>query len=65
MSTLFMENDLILFTGDSITDCGRNRNDAQSLGEGYVSLVAGKLGLDHPELNLRFRNTGIRSRTCR
>lgn len=55
----FKDNDLILFTGDSITDGDRKRNDAQSLGEGYVNRVAGKLGLDHPELNLRFRNTGI------
>ena len=61
----FKENDLILFTGDSITDCGRNRNDLKSLGDGYVNMVAGKLGLHHPELNLRFRNTGISGdRTC-
>ena len=55
----FKENDLILFTGDSITDCGRNQNDPLSLGEGYVNRVAERMGLDHPELNLRFRNTGI------
>ena len=55
----FKENDLILFTGDSITECGRNRDDSQSLGEGYVNRVAGRLGLKHPERNLRFRNTGI------
>jgi lysophospholipase L1-like esterase len=61
----FKKNDLILFTGDSITDCGRNRSDPQSLGEGYVSMVAGRLGLKHPEQNLRFRNTGISGdRTC-
>jgi acyl-CoA thioesterase-1 len=61
----FKENDLILFTGDSITDCGRNQNDSQSLGEGYVNMMAARLGLDHPELNLRFRNTGIGGdRTC-
>jgi lysophospholipase L1-like esterase len=55
----FRENNLILFTGDSITDCGRNRDDAQSLGEGYVNLLAARLGLEYPELNLRFLNTGI------
>jgi lysophospholipase L1-like esterase len=55
----FKENDLILFTGDSITDCGRNRTDSLSLGEGYVNMLAARLGLEHPELDLRFRNTGI------
>ena len=65
MNTPFKANDLILFTGDSITDCGRNRNNAQSLGEGYVNRVAARLGMDHPEMNLRFRNTGIGGdRTC-
>jgi len=59
MSTPFQENDLILFTGDSTTDCGRNRNDPKSLGDGYVNMIAGRLGLDYPELNLHFRNTGI------
>lgn len=59
MSTPFKERDLILFTGDSVTDCGRNRNDPNSLGDGYVNMVAGQLGLMHPELNLRFRNTGV------
>ena len=55
----FEENDLILFTGDSVTDSDRNRNDSHSLGEGYVNMLAARLGLEHPGLNLRFRNTGI------
>ncbi len=59
MSTPLRKNELILFTGDSTTDCGRNRNDPKSLGDGYVNMIAGKLGLAHPELNLRFRNTGV------
>ena len=61
----FKENDLILFTGDSITDCGRNRNDSKSLGDGYGNRVAGRLDQEHPELNLRFCNTGVSGdRTC-
>lgn len=60
MRTPFRENDLILFTGDSITDCERNRDDPDSLGMGYVAMICGKLGMDHPELNLKFRNTGIK-----
>ncbi len=65
MSTPFKENDLILFTGDSITDCERNYDDPNSLGMGYVAMVCGQLGMKHPELNLRFRNTGIKKeKTC-
>ncbi|MFD6176823.1 MULTISPECIES: SGNH/GDSL hydrolase family protein [unclassified Isoptericola] len=30
----------LVFVGDSITDAGRDRGDAASLGDGYVSLVA-------------------------
>ncbi|MFB2579711.1 SGNH/GDSL hydrolase family protein [Herbiconiux sp. P15] len=32
-----------VFVGDSITDCGRDRDDPASLGHGYVSLLAGDL----------------------
>ncbi len=65
MSTPFKENDLILFTGDSITDCHRDRENPDSLGMGYVAMICGRLGLDHPGLNLKFRNTGISAeRTC-
>jgi lysophospholipase L1-like esterase len=65
MNTSFKQNDLILFTGDSITDCHRNRQDPGLLGMGYAGMVAGRLGLNHAELNLRFRNTGISGdRTC-
>ena len=59
MSLPFKENDLILFTGDSITDCGRDRNDPASLGMGYAAIATSSLWMKHPELNLRFRNTGI------
>jgi len=36
----------ILFQGDSITDCERNRDNYYSLGGGYANLVASSLGLD-------------------
>jgi len=65
----FKENELILFTGDSITDGTRNREcrfeDPAALGAGYVSILAGKLGLEQAELDLKFRNTGISGdRSC-
>ncbi len=51
---LIQPNDRILFTGDSITDCGRNREDAQNLGIGYVAFVAARLQayLSSPELQI-------------
>ncbi|WP_342439719.1 SGNH/GDSL hydrolase family protein [Paenibacillus sp. FSL L8-0436] len=55
----FKENDIILFQGDSITDCGRNYEDASSLGVGYAMMAAARLGLQYPEKNLTFINRGI------
>ena len=48
----------ILFQGDSITDCGRNRNDFFCLGNGYPNLVKASLGLDNPT-EYEFVNRGI------
>lgn len=41
----------ILFQGDSITDCGRDRSDTASLGDGYANLVAKTLPADWTFLN--------------
>ncbi len=51
--------DLILFQGDSITDCSRSREDAFDLGTGYPRMVAAALSALRPEKNLRFLNRGI------
>ncbi|MBT2292640.1 SGNH/GDSL hydrolase family protein [Paenibacillus albidus] len=56
---VFKENDIILFQGDSITDCGRNYEDASSLGVGYALMIAGRLGNLYPEKKLTFINRGI------
>lgn len=48
----------ILFQGDSITDCGRNRNDFFDLGNGYPNLVKAYLGFDNP-VKYEFINRGI------
>jgi len=59
------QNQIILFQGDSITDCGRNReaeslpNDNGALGCGYPGKIAGGLLADSPALNLRIFNRGI------
>ena len=48
----------ILFQGDSITDCGRSREDNIHLGEGYASLITAALGYDVPGA-YTFLNKGI------
>lgn len=49
---------LVLFQGDSITDCGRNREDITSIGVGYAHMVKGQLGYEHPG-EYEFINKGI------
>lgn len=49
---------LILFQGDSITDCGRNREDLTSTGTGYAHMVTGQLGCEAPGV-YTFVNKGI------
>ena len=39
----------ILFQGDSITDCGRSREDNANVGIGYPVLVKAGLGYEHPD----------------
>ena len=48
----------ILFQGDSITDCGRNREDFYGMGEGYPYLIKGTLGMEAPE-EYEFINRGV------
>lgn len=55
---------VILFQGDSITDCGRNRGAAEAnatpaLGTGYPLLVTSSVLAAHPDRALRFYNRGI------
>jgi lysophospholipase L1-like esterase len=56
---IFHDNDLILFQGDSITDCGRSRTDGASLGGGYAMMAASWLSAMVPGKRLRFLNRGI------
>ena len=49
---------VILFQGDSITDCGRDRNVSESIGTGYPRLTAAKLGFENPG-EYTFYNRGI------
>ncbi len=48
----------ILFQGDSITDCRRDRSDDLIKGYGYASMVTGRLNFEQPGA-FQFQNRGI------
>lgn len=52
------ENEILVFQGDSVTDCGRSKDDDSYLGNGYVGLIAAELLFRYPELNLTIYNKG-------
>jgi lysophospholipase L1-like esterase len=57
---LFTQPTTLLFVGDSITDCGRDRESGGTdLGAGYVAQVQALLDAHHPEAKVRYLNTGI------
>lgn len=64
-SSLVSKNDVVLFQGDSITDAGRSRadadkaNDQKALGKGYAWLAGAQLLVDRPADNLKVYNRGI------
>lgn len=53
------ENMKIVFIGDSITDCERDRNDETSLGNGYVKVLSDKLRPIYPDMDIELINKGI------
>jgi len=59
METIIKDNSLVLFQGDSITDCGRSRDNDENLGSGYANMVAAWFSAAYPEKNVKFINRGI------
>jgi lysophospholipase L1-like esterase len=59
MPLLLEEGAVVVFQGDSITDCGRNRDDSASLGAGYAMMTAGWYQASHPDRCARFMNLGV------
>ena len=49
----------VVFIGDSITDCGRDRADPDALGDGFAALAAAGFAAAHPGAAVRFVNRGI------
>lgn len=66
---LLNKKNKLLFTGDSVTDCGRSHPIGESkfdgLGNGYVQLVDGYLQAGYPEKKIRVVNTGTSGDTMR
>jgi lysophospholipase L1-like esterase len=62
---MIQPNTTILFQGDSITSCGRNRdaenhnNDVVGLGNGYAMIAAAELLLARPAAGLKIFNRGV------
>lgn len=60
---LLKPNMTILFQGDSITDCGRDRENSECLGAGYPHFIAAALRTEFPTYRLNFINRGISGNT--
>ncbi|MCM3273597.1 SGNH/GDSL hydrolase family protein [Paenibacillus elgii] len=50
---------VVLFQGDSITDCGRNREAGSDLGRGYALIASALFASKYPEKQVQFINRGI------
>jgi acyl-CoA thioesterase-1 len=59
MAALIEDYARVLFQGDSVTDCGRIREEPQDLGKGYAMFVASWFSAKHPEKRVEFFNRGI------
>lgn len=53
------KNAVVVFQGDSITDCGRSRENDSDFGRGYAMMAASWLCAKYPELNVNFINRGL------
>lgn len=56
---LVKDDATILFQGDSVTDCGRSRENLSDLALGYPGIIAAILNAKHPQNKLTFINRGV------
>lgn len=59
MSILIEDNAVLLFQGDSVTDCGRSQEDDNYLGAGYANMIAASISAIYSEKNITIINKGI------
>ncbi len=65
MNKFFEDNTVFLFQGDSVTDCGRNRDDIESMGDGYPFVFKKLYDTLFPGNSVKFVNKGVSGdRTC-
>ncbi|MDR0483599.1 MAG: SGNH/GDSL hydrolase family protein [Cellulomonadaceae bacterium] len=58
MDTFLKPGNTVLFQGDSVTDCERNRRTGD-LGIGYASMVARRFTQLFPKVNITWTNRGV------
>jgi acyl-CoA thioesterase-1 len=59
MAILIEDNAVLLFQGDSVTDCGRSQEDDNYLGAGYANMIAASISAIYSEKNITIINKGI------
>jgi lysophospholipase L1-like esterase len=59
MNTVLSKGTVVLFQGDSVTDCGRSRTDENDLGNGYPAKIAVLWREFFPDSGIRFFNRGV------
>ena len=59
MADYLRSNSVVLFQGDSITDCGRNKETGEDLGSGYPAKIAAVWEILFPGSGVNFINRGI------
>lgn len=59
MKTFFKKGQVVLFQGDSVTDCGRDRDDMTSLAGGYAGKIASVYNTLFPDNEVAFINKGV------
>lgn len=57
--TILDRNAVVLFQGDSVTDCGRNYEDSKSLGTGYAYIIAAEMSRKFAGSQFTFLNRGV------
>ncbi len=62
--SILEKGDRILFQGDSITDCGRDRHQFYGMGNGYALMASAQIGAARPDLDLEFINRGVSGSTA-
>ncbi len=65
MKRFFEDGDTVLFQGDSITDCGRSRENLADLGLGYPKIIQTLYNYIFPDNEVAFVNRGVSGNRAR